>query len=244
MNVENPKDRARAESAAAQPAPASPASPANPAPPAAQANPATIPLRRGLLWGALVAAILAVAAGVLFQRLERPEPPPVLGQVPPFSLTERSGRTVARDDLAGRPWIADFIFTRCAASCPAMTARMARLRRELPEGSARFVSFTVDPAHDTPEALARYAASFGAGLDWLFLTGSEADLHRLSRDGFKLAVDAAPPPGTATPEEPILHSTRFVLVDGRGRIRGYYDGFDEESMAKLRRDLGALAGTT
>lgn len=200
-----------------------------------------IPLRRGLLWAALVAALLAVAAGALLQRLARPAPPPVLFQAPPFSLTDRSGRTVTRDDLAGRPWIADFIFTRCAASCPAMTARMARLRRELPAGSARFVSFTVDPAHDTPQVLARYAASFGAGPDWLFLTGGEEELHRLSREGFKLAVDAAPPPGTASPQEPILHSTRFVLVDGRGRIRGYYDGFDEESLAKLERDLGGIA---
>jgi protein SCO1 len=200
-----------------------------------------VPLRRWILWAALVAALMVVAGAALFQRLERQVPPPVLGEVPAFALTNRDGRTVTRDDLAGRPWVADFIFTRCAASCPMMTTRMARLGREL-RGAARLVSFTVDPAHDTPEALARYAASFEGPADWLFLTGGEQELHRLSREGFKLAVDPAPPPGAASPEEPILHSTRFVLVDGKDRIRGYYDAFDEESMRTLERDLAALGG--
>ena len=49
-----------------------------------------------------------------------------------------------------------------------------------------------------------------------------------------------PPPEMAGPE-PILHSTRFVLVDGEGRIRGYYEAFDEASTEKLRRDLLRLA---
>jgi protein SCO1/2 len=191
----------------------------------------TVPLARRLLWTALVAVLLAVASAALVQRLRRSPPPPVLGRVPPFALTNRDGRTVTLADLAGRPWIADFVFTRCAASCPMMTARMARLGSE-----ARRVSFSVDPAHDTPAVLQAYAASFDAPADWLFLTGEEEALHRLARQGFKLAVDPAPPVGG----EPILHSTRFVLVDARGDIRGYYDAFDEESMAKLDRDLRAL----
>jgi cytochrome oxidase Cu insertion factor (SCO1/SenC/PrrC family) len=188
-----------------------------------------------------VAALVVIAGAAVFQRLDRPVPPPVLGEVPGFSLTNRDGRTVTLADLAGRPWVADFIFTRCPASCPMMTARMARLGRELPEGAARLVSFTVDPAHDTPEALARYAAAFEGPADWLFLTGGAEELHRLSREGFKLAVDPAPPPDMAG-AEPILHSTRFVLVDGEARIRGYYDAFDEESMKALERDLAALGG--
>src|SRR5262249_20240895 len=121
-----------------------------------------------------------------------------------------------------------------------MTVRMARLGRELPEGgNVRRVSFTVDPGYDTPQVLARYAETFHAPPDWLFLTGPEPHLHRLSRDGFKLAVDIHKgDPGST--QEPILHSTRFVLVDGEGRIRGYYDGEDEEAMAKLRQDLRSL----
>jgi protein SCO1/2 len=204
-----------------------------------------VPLRRALLWTFLVAALLAVGVAAAWSRWgARREPPPVLGAVPPFSLVNRDGRTVTQADLAGAPWIADFVFTRCAASCPLMTERMAKLARDLDLAGAaessgphvRFVSFTVDPDHDTPAVLAAYAARYQAPPAWLFLTGPQATLHHLSRDGFKLAVEPAGGPE----KEPILHSTRFVLVDGRGRIRGYYDGFDEESVRKLGSDLTAL----
>jgi protein SCO1/2 len=200
-------------------------------------------LRRGLLWGLLVAVLIAVIAAAAIQWLRRPEPPPVLSQVPAFSLTNRDGRKVGLADFAGAPWVADFIFTRCPASCPIMTARMARLNRELPRNlGVRLVSFTVDPDHDTPQVLQEYAESFSAPERWLFLTGGKEELFRLSKEGFKLGVEINPQPSSDS-IEPILHSTRFVLVDGEGRIRGYYDGFDEESMAKLKKDLRAITAT-
>jgi protein SCO1/2 len=192
----------------------------------------------------LLLFVVMIAAGVRLPRLPSflpRQPPPVLGQVPPFALTNRDGRPVTLASLAGRPWIADFVFTRCAASCPMMTARLARLGKDLPAGEPiHRVSFTVDSAHDTPEVLARYADSFQAPPDWFFLTGPEADLQRLSRQGFKLALDV-PQGAPGSTVEPILHSTRFVLVDGQGRIRGYYDGQDEEAMRRLVRDLRAVA---
>jgi protein SCO1/2 len=200
-------------------------------------------LRRGLIWTLLVVALVAVVTATAVDRLRRPEPPPVFDPVPAFSLTNRDGRTVRLQDLKGKPWIADFIFTRCPASCPLMTARMAKLDRELPDGlDVRLVSFSVDPEHDTPQALQRYAQSYKAPDRWLFLTGGKDEMYRLSRQGFKLGIDIPPPatPGAPAPE-PILHSTRFVLVDGQGRIRGYYDGFDEESVKKLKQDVETLA---
>lgn len=204
-----------------------------------------VPLRRLLLWGLLVAALLAVGAAAAWSRWgARRELPPVLGTVPPFTLVNRDGRTVTADDLAGAAWVADFVFTRCAASCPLMTERMAKLGRDFDlaapgePGSPRLrlVSFTVDPDHDTPAVLAAYAERYKAPPAWLFLTGPQADLHRLSGDGFKLAVEPAGGPE----KEPILHSTRFVLVDARGCIRGYYDGFDGESMRRLERDVKTI----
>lgn len=202
----------------------------------------SVPMRRRMLWGFLVLALLVVAAAAAFQRLRKPEPPPVLGHVPELVLTNRDGRTIRRADLDGRPWIADFIFTRCPASCPMMSARMARLNRDLPADlPVRLVSISVDPDHDTPEVLQRYAESFQATDRWLFLTGTREDVRRLCVEGFKLGLDMAPAPGSGP--EPILHSTRFVLVDGNGDIRGYYEAFDEESTAKLKRDLLALTGS-
>lgn len=199
-------------------------------------------LRRGLIWALLVVALVVVVTATALDRLGRSEPPPVLGSAPAFTLTNRDGRTVRLQDLAGHPWIADFIFTRCPASCPLMTARMARLNRELPDDLAvRLVSISVDPEHDTPQVLQRYAESYKAPKRWLFLTGGKEEIYQLSRKGFKLGIEipSASGPG-GPPVEPILHSTRFVLVDGEGRIRGYYDGFDEDSMKKLRQDLGAV----
>jgi protein SCO1/2 len=193
--------------------------------------------RRALLWGLLVLALVAVSGAAVWQLLNRPPPPPVLGEAPDFALTNRDGRPVHRADLAGQPWVADFVFTRCASSCPLMTLRMARLNRDLPADLAvRLVSFTVDPDYDTPAVLERYARSFKAPDRWLFLTGAREEMHRLSKEGFKLAVDA----GGGPQDEPILHSTRFVLVDGEAKIRGYYEAFDEASMQKLRRDLESL----
>jgi protein SCO1/2 len=199
-------------------------------------------LRRGLLWGFLVVALLVVAAATLVQRLRRPEPLPVYGKLPAFSLVNRDGRAIRLEDLAGAPWVADFIFTRCPASCPMMSARMARLDRDLSRDlDVLLVSISVDPAYDTPEVLERYARKFQAPERWLFLTGEREDVRRLSVEGFKLGLDMDPPPGNAGPE-PILHSTRFVLVDGEGQIRGYYEAFDEASTEKLRSDLLRLSG--
>jgi protein SCO1/2 len=198
--------------------------------------------RRGVLWGLLVAALIVIFAAAAWQLRHRPEPPPVLGTVPELTLTNRDGRTIHRADLEGSPWIADFIFTRCPASCPMMTSRMARLVEDLPAGTGvRFVSISVDPEHDTPEVLERYAASYKAPARWLFLTGDGRQIYRLSQDGFKLGVDATPQASGGETAEPILHSTRFVLVDGEGRIRGYYDAFDAESMKGLTRDLHAIS---
>ena len=197
--------------------------------------------RRGLLWGFLVLALVAVAAAALVQWMRQPEPLPVYGKLPAFSLVNRDGRTIRLEDLAGAPWVADFIFTRCPASCPMMSSRMARLESNLPRDlDLLLVSISVDPAYDTPEVLERYAKKFEAPERWLFLTGEREDVRRLSIEGFKLGLDMDPPPGMAGPE-PILHSTRFVLVDGEGQIRGYYEAFDEASTEKLRRDLLRLA---
>jgi protein SCO1/2 len=135
--------------------------------------------------------------------------------------------------------VADFIFTRCAAACPAMTARMAALHREAP-GDVAFVSFTVDPAHDTPDVLARYARAAGAGPNWLFLTGAQPALYSLAVEGFKLGVEEVPAGRQTEGDGPFLHSSHFVLVDGQGRVRGYYDSTEAEALARLRRDLAAV----
>jgi protein SCO1/2 len=158
------------------------------------------------------------------------------GRVPEFSLTERTGRTVTLQDLRGKVWIADFIFTSCAGTCPAMTAQMQKLQESLPR-DIEFVSFSVDPRRDTPDVLARYAKQFNADpVRWMFLTGERQKLYDLSIKGFKLALDDSQ--GTET--EPITHSSRFVLIDREGRILGYYSGTDPDDLKRLSEDSKKL----
>ena len=210
------------------------------------------PRSSGRVLGLVGAILVAAGAVAVVAARARPAPePPQLGSLPDFRLVERSGRPLSLADLRGRPWVADFIFTQCGGACPAMTARMARLRRDV-SPDVQFVSFTVDPAHDTPEVLARYAATFRADEGWLFVTGPAKDLYALSVAGFKLAAMEVPPadqPPTddrgrwmqaAGGDGPFLHSSKFVLVDGAGVIRGYYDSTEEAAMRTLAADAAAL----
>ena len=173
-----------------------------------------------------------------FQQALRRGPPqlPVYGEVPNFALTDHRGRPFTRQDLAGRCWIADFIFTRCAGQCLTMTAQMASLQERLPQ-DIRLLSVSVDPTWDTPEVLAGYAARAGASSErWLFVTGAQDDIFRLSRDGLHLSVATE----GGTPAEPIVHSVRLVLIDREGRIRGYYDATDAAAVDRLLLDAAAL----
>lgn len=197
------------------------------------------PVRRGLLWGVLLAALVVVGLVGLRGWRGRGEPPPILGELPGFELVDHRGRSVGREELLGAPWVADLVFTRCALACPQMSAAMARLDRRLPRG-VRLVSVSVDPEHDRPEVLADYAERYGASDRWRFLTGDAEAIRALAREGFKLGVAAAE--GEADPGLAIVHSDRFVLVDSAGRVRGYYDPFDPAAIARLERDLAALGG--
>ncbi len=179
-------------------------------------------------------ALLAAAALALAGCSRRPALP-VYGHVPPFVLTAETGEEFRSEDaLKGRIWAADFIFTTCQGPCPRMTRQMRWVQEHTADlQSFRIVSFTVDPQNDTPPVLAAYAKRSQADTSrWRFLTGPQPALDHLGRDAFKLHnVDGS-----------LVHSTRFVLVDGRGDIRGYYDTTEEDALKRLVADARALAG--
>jgi protein SCO1/2 len=139
--------------------------------------------------------------------------------------------------LRGRVWIADFIYTRCSGPCPMLSANMAGLQKRLPP-SIGLLSFTVDPDHDSVELLTVYAHKFGADAQrWFFVTGDKSALLKLFRDGFQIAVAQS---AAAAPGQNIAHTTKFILIDGAGRLRGYYDGDDAESLDRLAADAKRL----
>lgn len=193
------------------------------------------------VWGTLTLGALILVAMGIWSRSARPPraAPRIFAEVPDFSLTNRDGSLLARGDFEGTPWIADFIFTRCAGICPFMTRQMLRVAGEIPQGQGvRLVSITADPEHDTPEILDAYARRYEAS--WYFLTGGFEEIQTLSSKGFLLGMQAADPDDPKAEIEPVIHSNRFVLVDGRGKIRGYYDAFDESEVQRLLLDLDWL----
>ena len=160
----------------------------------------------------------------------------MFGQIPPFALTERSGETFGSDDLRGTTWVASFLFTRCPDVCPMVSANMKRLQEH--STTPALVSFSVDPGHDDPATLARYAERFHAGPQWRFLTGPRDDIAELLTDGFRVAFGDGGPA-----DQPVTHSDRLVLVDGSLQIRGYYHGRSDQDLVRLERDLTSLATT-
>ena len=158
---------------------------------------------------------------------------PVYYDVPTFDLVAQDGQPFHSAVLAGKIWVADFIYTTCSGPCPRMTSQMHEVQDAIAKmPDVKLVSFTVDPAHDTPLVLADYAKVHGASsAHWYFLTGPETTLQKLDRDVFKLGnLDAS-----------MQHSTRFVLIDRQSRIRGYYDTSESRSIPHLINDINALA---
>jgi len=216
---------------------------------------------RPLLGGRWLSALRGSAGSAQTQGvLEKLE---VYGRVPDFSFIERSARRITLADLVGKVWIVNFFYTECTDTCPLQSANMARLQAALSaEPDVRLVSISVDPEHDTPEVLSEYAARFRADPErWLFLTGPRDAIYWLAIEGFRLGVvdqgekvqqgtgegrvwlgpvSARAHPVPNPERKPIIHSSRFVLVDRQAQIRGYYHGTDRESLERLRENVRVL----
>jgi protein SCO1/2 len=165
---------------------------------------------------------------------------PHIAKVPQFALTDQDGRAVHRDAFRGSVWIANFMFTSCPDVCPILTGKMSGVRTLLaPERPGlRIASFSVDPEHDTPATLKKYALEHNADQpDWRFLTGPVDLIKQVVVKGFKQALDPqAAEPGKAYT---ILHGSHFVLIDRELTIRGYYRS-DQEGLLTLERDARLL----
>ena len=150
--------------------------------------------------------------------------------IPEFTFYSQDSARIGRPDMEGKITIVDFFFTSCPSICPIMSSEMERVQdafRNDPE--VQIFSITVDPEYDTPGVLTDYASKHGASEGkWFFLNGPQQETLDLIRCGFALPfVD-----GQGQPED-VVHSDKFMLVDGEGRIRGYYSGTEREEVDKL-----------
>src|SRR5437868_9140018 len=200
------------------------------------------PSGSGIIWKVTLILIPVVTLALLLwmRQLEvnalRQRTVASYGTVPSFQLTNHNGQPFGSPQLAGKIWIADFIYTTCPGPCPLISTRMSELQKPLEKTDVHLVSFTVDPEKDTPEVLRGYAEKLHAQSGrWDFLTGAQSAIYHLSRDGFKLALsDGNEETGIS------VHSTRMVLVDRHGEIRGYYEATEADAVTKLLADTSHL----
>lgn len=183
-----------------------------------------------------VAAGVAAMAVVAFLVVGRAEAErsnlPVLGTIPAFEFVERQGEPFGLDELRGKVNVVEFFFTSCRGPCPTMNANLSELYREFAHSDeVRLVSLTVDPETDSLPVLREYATHFGVTDNrWVFVRGEADQISWLAEEGFHVSG-----------ELPGMHSTKFILVDQQGRIRGYYDYDSEISLKQLREHIAVLA---
>lgn len=157
--------------------------------------------------------------------------------ITPFSFLSQDSAIITEEYLKGKITIVDFFFTTCPTICPIMTTNMVELQKELKEiEGIQFLSHTVDPETDTPNKLKRYAKRRNANLkNWQFVTGPKEDLYTQGLRSYLVSTqeDALAPGG-------FLHSSFFALVDQNLKLRGVYDGTNDEEIKKLKKDLNTL----
>ena len=156
-----------------------------------------------------------------------------------FTATDQDHKSFGLKDLKGKVWISDFMFTSCADVCPPMTSNMAKLQKMVKDDGLKnveFVSFSVDPTVDSPEALTRFANQFEVDFkNWTFLTGySQAFIESFALKSYKALVKK--------PEEgsQVIHGTSIYLVDKEGHIKKSYNGFKDVPFDEIIHDIKAL----
>ena len=182
-------------------------------------------------WYYGITFVVIIALIFLLQLKEEPVLP-VISKIPEFHLVDQNDNLFTLQNMEGRVWLADFIFTTCSGPCPIMTERMRTVQKDFKDyEDMRFVSFTVNPDYDTPEILSDYADRNRIDTStWSFVTGNYEDIQSLVGEGFKMG----------DVEEIVFHSTQFALVDDKGIIRGYYSGTEPSEHKSLKSDIKYL----
>ena len=198
---------------------------------------------RTLIWMMLVAVILLITLLFVRGQMQRSDLP-VISQVHDFTLTNQLGDTIRAADVRGKVWVGDIIFTRCGGPCPAMTEEMRKLQEAFAgEEELRFLTLTTDPGYDTPAVLQRYAQKFEADPErWWFLTGTTNQIRELAIGGLKLTSVEKDEELRENEVDLFIHSTIFVLVDKRGRVRGVYESLEPGFQEKISADIRELIG--
>lgn len=156
--------------------------------------------------------------------------------IPFWSFTNQDGKVITKMDYQDTVYVAYYFFTHCPTICPAMTKQVKRLQDETKDLPIKFIAHTVDPQNDDPVRLKFYAEEYRFDYSNInFVTGDKMTLYKLGVEGYLVPSqeDALAPGG-------FLHSEMLMLIDKKSRIRGYYDGTEEEEVNQLIKDVKIL----
>lgn len=154
-----------------------------------------------------------------------------------FVLTNQNGELISQEFYQNKIYVADFFFTTCPDICPIMTENMGYLQSELKnQTDVLLVSFSVTPNVDSVDVLRSYADLKKVDdAKWNLFTGSKKEIYELARKSFLVAKND----GDGGKYD-MIHTENFVLIDKESRIRGFYDGTNEDEMKKLLVDITIL----
>ncbi len=154
-----------------------------------------------------------------------------------FNLTNQNGETITQEDYKDKIYVTDFFFTRCTTICPIMTNNMEKIQNVfLQDDDIKFLSLSVTPEIDSISVLRKYADDKGViDSKWNVTTGNKKHIYELARKSYFAVVDQ----GDGGLQD-FIHTTRFILVDKKKRIRGIYDGTNNDEINQLIRDIKIL----
>ena len=158
-------------------------------------------------------------------------------KIAPFAFTNQNGKKVTNKDYEGKIYVADFFFTTCQTICPKMTDNMVWLQDKIKDNpKVKLLSHSVFPNEDTVEVLKKYAKEKGViDAKWNLVTGNQKEIYKIARQSYLVVK-------TGKPEElyDMVHTENFVLVDQKGRIRGFYNGLNIDEKVKGEKNLTQL----
>jgi protein SCO1/2 len=191
--------------------------------------------------------LLAAAFMTYFYRITHDVPKhlAVLGEpgqkVQPFSFVNQDGKTITNADVDGKVYVVEYFFTTCKGICPKMNENMNLVYRAY-KGNKDFMilSHSVDPVHDTVEAMKAYSQRFEADANqWMFLTGDKKKLYDMAR--YSYLISAQDDTTGLSVDQDFIHDNHFLLVDRTGHLRGkFYDGLRRSDVDSLIGDIKIL----
>ena len=159
-------------------------------------------------------------------------------EIQDFEFTTQDNTQLSLQDLEGKWWLADFMYTNCTLVCPSMTSNMVKVQKKLKEEDldVQIISFSVDPNYDSPNVLKEYAIEYEADLsNWYFLTGYDFEtIKDLSINSFQTMLQEGTPENE---NDLIAHSTSFFLINPNGELIKKYDGMGTQQVDEIIEDF-------